>query len=127
MTENELARIVTDAAFRIHYRLGPGLYESVYEEILAHELAKAQLQVERQKPIGLRWDELSFDAGYRADLVVENKLLLELKSVDTLAPVHKKQVITYLRLADLKLGLLINFGAPLIKNGIIRIVNGLQE
>jgi GxxExxY protein len=127
MTENELAKIVVDAAYRVHTQLGPGLLESVYEIALAHELKKRQLKVERQVPITIRYDELIFDEGFRADGIVEDKLILELKSVEQIAPVHKKQLLTYLRLADKRLGLLINFGAERIKDGISRVVNGLGE
>lgn len=127
MKENELAKEVADAAFHIHSRLGPGLLESVYETILAHELIKRGLRVSKQVPIGLKWDNLTFDVGFRADLIVDDSLLIELKSIDELAPVHKKQVITYLKLTQLRLGLLINFGETLIKDGIVRLVNGLPD
>ena len=123
--ENKLAKEIVDAAFTVHYRLGPGLLESVYEVILAHELLKRGLRVERQKSIPIQYDNLTFDEGFRADLVVEDLIILELKSVETILPVHKKQLLTYLRLTDKKLGLLINFGSALIKNGIFRIVNNL--
>jgi len=125
MTENEIATIVVDACYHIHTRLGPGLLESVYTRILEYELVKRGLQVRREIPIPFRYDELEFDEGFRADLVVEGKLILELKSVENTAPVHKKQLLTYLKLTEMKLGLLINFGSALIKDGIVRIVNGL--
>ena len=125
MTENEIAAQIVDAAFKIHTKLGPGLLESVYEVILAHELQKRGLQVKRQVPIPIIYDEIRFDEGFRADLIVEDKVIVELKSVETVAPVHKKQVLTHLRLMNLKLGLLINFGDELIKNGITRVANGL--
>jgi GxxExxY protein len=125
MTENEIATIVVDACYHIHTRLGPGLLESVYTRILEYELVKRGLQVRREIPIRFRYDELEFDEGFRADIVVEDKLILELKSVENTAPVHKKQLLTYLKLTEMKLGLLINFGSPLIKDGIVRIVNGL--
>ncbi|HVU07343.1 MAG TPA: GxxExxY protein [Verrucomicrobiae bacterium] len=125
MTENEIATQIVDAAFKIHTRLGPGLLESVYEVVLAYELKKRGLQAIRQTPIPISYDEVRFDEGFRADLVVEGKVIVELKSVEAIAPVHKKQVLTYLRLTNLKLGLLINFGEELIKDGITRIVNGL--
>jgi len=127
MNENELASIVVDVAFHIHQKLGPGLLESAYETVLFYELTKQEVYVERQVMIPLIWDGVAINESYRADLVVEKKLLIELKSVEKLIPVHKKQVLTYLKIAELKLGLLINFGAPLIKDGIERIVNGLQE
>jgi GxxExxY protein len=127
MKENELAKEVADAAFHIHSRLGPGLLESVYETILAHELVKRGLRVSKQVPIGLKWDNLTFDVGFRADLIVDDSLLIELKSIDELAPVHKMQVISYLKLTQLRLGLLINFGETLIKDGIVRLVNGLPD
>jgi len=119
--------VVVDAAFQVHTRLGPGLLESVYEVVLAYELKKRGLQVERQVPVPIVYDELRFDEGFRADLIIEGKLVLELKSVETVAPVHKKQLLTYLRLMDKRLGLLINFGEELIKDGINRVVNGLRE
>ena len=127
MTENELAKIVVDAAYRVHTQLGPGLLETVYEIALMHELKKRGLKAERQVPVSIRYDDVVFDEGFRADLIVEDKLILELKSVEQIAAVHKKQLLTYLRLADKRLGLLINFGAELIKDGISRVVNGLQE
>jgi len=127
MNENQLAREIVDTAYQIHTKLGPGLFESVYEVVFAHELEKRGLVVERQKSIPIRYDEFVFDEGFRADIVVENSVIIELKSVETIAPVHKKQLLTYLRLADMRLGLLINFGAVLIKNGIFRVVNGLEE
>lgn len=127
MTENEIAKVVVDAAYKIHMKLGSGLLESVYERVLAYELKKRGLEVIRQKPIPIVYETEQFDEGFRADLVVEDKVILELKSVELLAPVHKKQLLTYVRLADKRLGLLINFGATLIKDGIKRIVNGLKE
>ncbi len=125
MTENEIATQVVDAAFKIHTKLGPGLLESVYEVILAHELQKRGLRVVRQKPIPIIYEGVKFDEGFLADLIVEDKVLVELKSIETVVPVHKKQVLTHLRLMNLKLGLLINFGDEFIKNGISRIANGL--
>ncbi len=126
-SENQLSKVILDAAFRVHSKTGPGLLETVYEVILAHELRKAGLQVQRQVPIRIRYDELVFDEGFRADLLVEDKVIVELKSVEQLVPVHSKQVLTQLRLSDHRLGLLINFGEAHLKNGIERIVNGLQE
>ena len=125
MNENELSKIILDASFKIHTRLGPGLYETVYEVILAHELRKAGLTVERQVAIPIRYDELVFEEGFRADLIVNGSVIVELKSIESLARVHSKQVLTQLRLADKKLGLLINFGELHLKHGIERIVNGL--
>jgi GxxExxY protein len=116
---------LVDACYHIHTRLGPGLLESVYCRILAYELTKRGLSVRREVPISFRYDDLEFDEGFRADLIVEDLVILELKSVESSAPVHKKQLLTYLKLYGLKLGLLINFGAPLIKDGICRLVNGL--
>jgi GxxExxY protein len=127
MTENEIAKVVVDAAFKIHTTLGPGLLESVYETVLAYELTKRGLKVTRQVPIPVVYEKVTLDEGFRADLVVEDKVIIELKSVEQTAPVHKKQIITYIRLADKRLGLLINFGEHLIKDGITRVVNGLKE
>jgi GxxExxY protein len=115
LTENDIAKIVVDASYHIHMRLGPGLLESVYARILEYELTKRGLRVRREVPIPFRYDEIEFDEGFRADLIVEDKVMLESKSVENTAPVHKKQVLTYLKLTEMKLGLLINFGAPLIK------------
>ena len=125
MTENEIAKIIVDAAFQVHKRLGPGLLESVYEVILAHELKKRGLIVKRQVPVPIVFDEIKFNEGFRADLIVEEKVIVELKSVEKVSRVHKKQLLTYLRLADKRLGLLINFGSELIRDGISRVVNGL--
>ena len=127
MTENEIAQQVVDAAYKIHKALGPGLLESVYEVALIHELRKRGLAAERQVPVPIQYDSIRFDEGFRADIIVENKVILELKSVEKIAPVHKKQLLTYLRLADKRLGLLINFNEELIKDGISRVVNGLEE
>jgi len=125
--ENEIAKEVVDAAYRVHTKLGPGLFESVYEVTLAHELRKRGLQVARQQPIAVEYDSIRFDEGFRADVIVEDKVILELKSVENVSRSHKKQLLTYLRLADKRLGLLINFGGELIKDGITQIVNGLPE
>ena len=127
MNENELSKIILDAAFKIHTRLGPGLLETVYEVVLAHELRKVGLTVERQVPIPIRYDELVFEEGFRADLIVNGKVVVELKSIESLARVHSKQVLTQLRLSGHKLGLLVNFGEFHLKNGIERIVNGLPD
>jgi GxxExxY protein len=126
-SENEIAREIVDAAFHIHKALGPGLLETVYEVVLARELEKRGLRVLRQQPVPIVFGDLKFDEGFRADLIVEGKVIVELKSVEQIAPVHKKQLLTYLRLADKRLGLLINFGSAVIKDGISRIVNGLEE
>jgi GxxExxY protein len=126
MDENELSKIIVNSCFKIHSRLGPGLLESVYEAILFHELIKFGLKVERQKTIPVIWDDVYLDIGFRSDLIIENKVIVERKSVEQLSNVHLKQVLTYLRITDLKLGLLINFNEALIKNGIKRVVNGLQ-
>ena len=125
--ENEIARGVVGAAFHIHKALGPGLLETVYEVVLARELEKRGLRVVRQQPVPIVFGDLKFDEGFRADLIVEDKVIVELKSVEQTAPVHKKQLLTYLRLADKRLGLLINFGSAVIKDGISRVVNGLEE
>jgi GxxExxY protein len=125
MTENELSKIIVDVSYKIHTRLGPGLLESVYEAILFHELTKKGLIVERQKPIPIIWDGVYLDIGFRSDLIVENKVIIEIKSVEQISNVHLKQLLTYIRITDLKLGLLINFNEALIKNGIKRVANGL--
>ncbi len=127
MTENEIARVIVDAAFKVHTTLGPGLLESVYEAVLEYELQKRGLRVGRQVPLPVVYEEVRLDEGFRIDLLVEDKVIIELKSVEQVAPVHKKQLLTYLRLADKRLGLLINFGAALIKDGISRVVNNLPE
>lgn len=122
-----LASIVIDRAFHLHRDLGPGLLESVYEAVLAHELQERGLMVQRQKPVPIRYQGIELDEGFRLDLFVEDRLIVELKSVEELHPVHPKQLLTYLRLMDLPLGLLINFGAPLLKEGIKRVVNRHEE
>jgi GxxExxY protein len=125
MNENDLAKIIVNTCYCIHIDLGPGLLESVYEEILYCELTSQGLKVDRQKAIPVFWKGMKMDIGFRADLIVENKVIIELKSVEMIAPVHPKQLLTYLRLANLKLGLLVNFNDALIKDGITRIVNRL--
>jgi len=127
VTENEVAKVIVDCAYKVHTTLGPGLLESVYEAALAYELGKRGLNVERQKPLPVVYENVRLEEGFRADLVVSDLVIVELKSVEEIAPVHKKQLLTYLRLNDKHLGLLINFGAAKIKNGISRIVNGLPE
>ena len=124
MHENEIAKKALDAAFVVHSKLGPGLLESVYEVVLAHELRKIGVSVERQKPMPITYDGILFEEGYRTDLLIEGKVIVELKSVAALSAVHAKQVLTQLRLSGLKLGLLINFGEAHLKNGIKRIING---
>ena len=125
MTENEIAKELVDAAYHVHKRLGPGLLESVYETVLAYELKKRGLKVERQMLVAIVFEGIKFDEGFRADIIVEDKVIVELKSVEKVMPVHKKQLLTYLRLANKRLGLLINFGAELIRDGISRVVDGL--
>ena len=126
MTENEVATIVVDTAFRIHRNIGPGLFESVYERILESELIKRGLTVYRQKPIPIVYGGIHFEAGFRCDLMVEDLVVIEVKSIEAIHPVHKKQVLTYLKFADKRLGLLINFNVALIKDGISRLVNRLD-
>ena len=127
MSENEIAKIIVDCAYKIHTTLGPGLLESVYQKVLAYELEKRGLEVRQEVGMRIHYDDIVFDEGYRADLIVENKVIIELKSIDALAPIHYKQLLTYLRLADKRLGLLINFNEALIKDGMHRVVNGLKE
>lgn len=127
MTENEIGRIVVDSAFKVHVALGPGLLESVYEICLFHELKSRGFQIQRQYPISIEYNGIKFEEGFRADLIVENKVVVELKSVEKVIPAHKKQILTYIKLADKRLGFLINFGEALIKDGITRVVNNLQE
>ena len=125
MTENEIAKIVVDLCLKIHKILGPGLLESVYEEVLVYELKKLGLIVARQTGIPVVYETVTLDIGFKADVIIENKVILELKSVETILPVHKKQLLTYLKLTNMKLGLLINFNENMIKNGITRIANGM--
>jgi GxxExxY protein len=127
MTENEIAKEIVDVAFKIHSAYGPGLFESVYEAIMTHELSKRGLRVSRQQPIPLIHENIRMGVGFRADLVVNARVVVEIKSIDAIGPVHKKQLLTYLRLSDKRLGLLINFDVELIKNGISRVVNQLSE
>ena len=127
LSENELSKIILVAAFKVHTRTGPGLLETVYEVTLAYELQKLGLRVQRQVPIPIRYDSLTFDEGFRADLLVEDKVIVELKSIEQLLKVHGKQLLTQLRLSDRKLGLLINFGEVHLKNGIERVANGMPE
>ena len=127
LDKNAVAQQVVDAAFRVHTSLGPGLLESVYEAALAYELEKRGLSVARQQGIPVIYEEVRIHAGFFADLVWEDQAIVEIKAVENVAPVHKKQLLTYLKLADKRLGLLLNFNVVLIKNGITRIVNGLKE
>ncbi len=127
MTENEIATQIVDAAYKVHTTLGPGLFEIVYEVSLSHELTKRGLSAVRQQAVPVRYESIQFEEGFRADLIVEDKVIVEIKSVEAVAPAHKKQLLTYLRLTGKRLGLLINFGAELIKNGITRVVNKLPE
>jgi GxxExxY protein len=124
MNEDELSKIIVDRCLKIHKALGPGLLESVYEEILFYELTK-DLMCERQVGIPVNYESIKMDLGFRADIIVESKVIIELKSVEKIMPVHKKQLLTYLKVTGMKLGLLINFNEELIKNGITRIVNNL--
>ncbi|WP_041532738.1 GxxExxY protein [Pelobacter propionicus] len=127
MNENKIAEIIVDSCYKIHTTLGPGLLESVYESVLTHELQQRGLFVARQKALPIIYDGMVLDEGFRADLVVEDLVIVELKSVETIAPVHKKQLNTYLKLSGKRLGLLVNFGANLIKDGITRIANGMPS
>jgi GxxExxY protein len=125
MTENEIAKIIVDKAYKIHKTLGPGLFESVYEELLNYELTKYGFVLSRQTIIPVIYEDKKIELGFRADLIVENKVIIEIKSVETIIPVHQKQLLTYLKITGLKLGLLINFNQALIKSGIQRIANNL--
>jgi GxxExxY protein len=125
--ENEIAKAVVDVAYKIHTTLGPGLLETVYQVVLAHELRKRGYHVQREKSISFNYEDITFEEGFRADLVVDDSVIIELKSVEHISPAHKKQLLTYLRLTGMRLGLLINFAEELIKNGITRMVNNLPE
>jgi GxxExxY protein len=127
MSENAIGTQVLEAAIRVHRELGPGLLETVYEVVLARELSDLGLKVERQVAVPILYKGIRFDEGFRADIIVEQKVLLELKSVERVSPAHKKQVLTYLRLTGLKLGYLLNFGEAVLKGGITRCVNGLEK
>ncbi|SRR5690606_4556019 len=124
MNENEISKIIFDAGLKVHKALGPGLLESAYEECLYYELLQTGLYVEKQKPMPLIYEEVKMDVGYRIDIVVENKVVIEVKSVDALNEVHLAQVLTYLKLSNCKLGMLINFNTLLFKNGVKRVING---
>lgn len=125
--ENRIARAVLDAAFKIHTNLGPGMLESVYEAVLAYELAKLGFNVQRQVSVPIRYGELTFEEGFRLDLLVNERVIVELKSIESFAPVHPKQLLTQLRLSAKRLGLLINFGEVHLKDGIKRIANGIVD
>lgn len=127
MNENDIGREVVDAAVKVHRELGPGLLETVYEVVLSHEIKRRGYDVKRQVPMPITYDGVKFDEGFRADIIVDGKVILELKSVEKTSAAHKKQIQTYLRLSGLKLGFLLNFGAALMKDGINRAVNGLEE
>lgn len=122
MTENEIAKMAVDICFRIHYKYGPGLFESVYEEIFCYEWGKNDIPFKRQQAIPLIHEEIKLETGFRADVIIDDKVIIEFKSIEALAPVHYKQVQTYLKLTGIKLGLLVNFNVLLIKDGIHRIV-----
>ena len=125
MTENEASKIIFDCALKVHKALGPGLLESAYEECLFYEIKKIGLKVEKQMPLPLVYEEVKLEIGYRIDLIVENKVIIEIKSVEALNDIHLAQILTYLKLSDCKLGMLINFNVTMIKNGIKRVVNNL--
>ena len=125
MTENELSRIIVDSAFKIHSELGPGLFESVYKATLAYELRRRGCRVACQRGVPVFYHDVKMNVGFRADIIVDEKVIVEIKSVESLAPVHGKQLLTYLRLTNMKLGLLVNFNVDLIKHGIKRVVNNL--
>ena len=127
MHENEIGTIVIECAIAIHRELGPGLFETVYEVVLAHELKARGLDVQRQVPIPIQYKSITFDEGFRADVLINRQVLLELKSVQTISPAHKKQIQTYLKLTGCRLGYLLNFGEALMKAGIVRAVNGLSD
>ncbi|MDQ3192545.1 MAG: GxxExxY protein [Bacteroidota bacterium] len=125
MRENELAKIVVELSLKIHKTLGPGLLESVYEEVLCYELTKLGLEFTRQKGINVMYEDIKMNLGFRADIIIEDILIVELKSVETVAPVHNKVLLTYLRLTNKKLGLLVNFNVEMIRDGIKRIANNM--
>ncbi len=124
MTENEIASVVFESALKVHKKLGPGLLESAYEECMYYVLKKANLKVEKQKALPLIYDEVRLDVGYRLDLIIEDKFIVEIKSVEKLNDIHLAQILTYLRLSNCKLGLLINFNVILLKDGVKRVING---
>jgi GxxExxY protein len=126
VNENELSKVIVDSALRVHSALGPGLLESVYRAALAFELQKRGIRVAVERPIPAVYEDVYLELGFRADIVVENKVIVETKSIEALAPIHGKVLLTYLRLADVRLGLLINFNVELVKDGIRRVVNNLK-
>jgi GxxExxY protein len=125
MTENEIAKILVNIFYKVHSTLGPGLLESVYEEVICYELDKLDIKYKRQQGIAVLYEGVKMDIGFRADIIVENKVIIEIKSIEAIAPVHHKTLLTYLKLTNIKLGLLVNFNVDLIKDGITRIVNNL--
>ena len=125
MTENEISELLIGICIQVHRVFGPGLFESVYLEAICVELIKAEIPFTKQQGIKVIYEGINLELGFRADIIIDNKVILEIKSIEAIAPVHKKQVITYLKLADLKLGLLINFNVNLLKEGIFRLVNNL--
>lgn len=125
MNENELSKVLIGVFIKVHKILGPGLLESVYEEAITYELKKMDIPFLRQQGIIVKYDEVTLDQGFRADFIVMNKIIIELKSVDAIAPVHHKQLLTYLKMTKIKLGLLVNFNVSLMKDGIVRLVNNL--
>ena len=125
MDENELSKSIVDVCLKVHKRLGPGLFESVYEEVLFYELKKLKIPCERQVEIPVIYDNISIGIGFKADLIADRKVIIKLKSIENILPVHKKQLLTYLKLSGMKLGLLVNFNSEYIKDGIVRLVNGL--
>jgi GxxExxY protein len=124
ISENEIAKVVFEAGLKVHKALGPGLLESAYEECLFYELSKTSLKVERQKVIPLIYEEIKMEAGYRADFLIENKFIVEIKAIEALTDIHLAQVLTYLKLSNCKLGFLINFNVVLFKDGVKRVING---
>jgi GxxExxY protein len=127
MLHNEITGAIVDTAIQIHRELGPGLLESVYRKVLGYELRKRSFHVREEEAIPVVWDDVRLELGFRADLIVNEMVVVETKSVEAVAPVHKKQLLTYLRILDMRVGLLINFNVELLKNGISRVVNGLTE
>jgi GxxExxY protein len=127
MDINQLSSKIIGAAIQVHKALGPGLLESAYEECICHELSSQSSSIERQKPLAINYKGINLDCGYRLDIVVENTIILELKSCEKIEPIHKAQLLTYLKLSGLNLGLILNFNVPVMRDGIVRIVNELKE
>jgi len=125
MTENEISKVLVDIFIKVHSELGPGLLESVYEAAISHELEKRKIDFKRQQVIGVYYDNVKMDIGFRADIIVADKVIIEIKSIESILPVHNKTLLTYLKLTNLKLGLLVNFNVSLVKDGITRLVNNL--